>query len=240
MTNRVLLDNVAHADLTVTARRGAAFGDAVNQLLVFPTEFEPLQREYPILFRRRDTGDFYAVALLGLDLDENLFLDGADWRARYIPAVQQRGPFLHGPPTPDGNGDGSPGIYVDLGDARVGAKGGEPLFLRHGGRTPYLERIAGVLDVIRRGHESEAPFFAALAAADLIRPVSLDIEIGDGTVYTVADVSTVDQDRLAELGGTTLEQLHHAGFLRAAMMAATSIGNVARLIELKNARVASR
>lgn len=238
MTNRVLLDNVAHADLAVAARRGADFGDAVNQLLVFPTEFEALQREYPVLFRRRDSGDFYAVALLGLDLDENLYLAGDEWQAHYVPAIQQRGPFLHGPPAPDG--DGSPGIYVDLDDARVGAVGGEPLFLRHGGRTPHLERIAGVLDVIRRGYESEAPFFAALVDAALIRPVSLDIELGDGTTYTVADVFTVDQDRLAELAGTTLELLHQAGFLRAAIMAAASIGNVARLIERKNAKATAR
>ncbi len=238
MTNRVLLDNVAHADLTVATRRGADLGDAVNQLLVFPTEFEALQRDYPVLFRRHDDGTFYAVALLGLDRDENLFLSGDDWHARYVPAIQQRGPFLHGPPGPDS--DDGPGIYVDLDDPRVGAANGEPLFLRHGGRTPYLERIAGVLDVIRRGHDAQAPFFAALTEAALIRPVSLDIELGDGTTYTVADVFTVDQDRLADLAGPTLELLHRSGFLRAAIMAATSLGNVALLIERKNARAASQ
>ncbi|HWU95850.1 MAG TPA: SapC family protein, partial [Sphingomonas sp.] len=52
MTRPVALDNVAHADLRVALRHGAAYGDAVNQTLVFPTEFAEAQREFPILFRR--------------------------------------------------------------------------------------------------------------------------------------------------------------------------------------------
>ena len=96
MTNRVLLNNVEHRDLRVVTRHSVDFGDAINQVLVFPTEFEDLQREYPILFRRDAEGNIQAVALLGLDRDENLFLDGEGWHARYVPAVQRCGPFSIG------------------------------------------------------------------------------------------------------------------------------------------------
>jgi hypothetical protein len=58
MTNRVLLNNVEHRDLRVDTRHSVAFGDGINQVLVFPTEFEDLQREYPILFRRDADGNF--------------------------------------------------------------------------------------------------------------------------------------------------------------------------------------
>ena len=41
----------------------------------FPTEFAELQREYPIFLRKdHDNGDWQAVALLGFDQHENLFL----------------------------------------------------------------------------------------------------------------------------------------------------------------------
>ena len=73
--NRVLLNNVDHADLRVIAGHGATFGDAINQALILPTEFEAAQREYPILIRKDDAGGYQAVVLLGLDRDENLFLD---------------------------------------------------------------------------------------------------------------------------------------------------------------------
>ena len=76
MTSIVLLNNIDHADLRVRGGYGVQFGDAVNQARVFPAEFEALQREYPILFRRDAAGAYYSVALLGLDRDENLFLGG--------------------------------------------------------------------------------------------------------------------------------------------------------------------
>src|SRR3712207_1319900 len=81
MTRPVLLNNVDHHDIKVMPRYGAAFGDAVNQTLVFPTEFEELQREYPIFFRADDAGSLQPVVLLGLDRDENLFLEGERWAA---------------------------------------------------------------------------------------------------------------------------------------------------------------
>ena len=85
--NRVLLNNIDHHDLRVITRHGAEFGDAVNQVMVFPTEFEAVQREYPIVFRRDAEGALRPVALLGLTREENLFLDGAGgWRAGYVPA----------------------------------------------------------------------------------------------------------------------------------------------------------
>lgn len=224
MTRYVPLDNVDHADLRVARRHGAAFGDAVNQLLVFPTEFEALQREVPILFRRDEHGDFYAVALLGLDLDENLFLGADGWATHYVPAVQQRGPFAR---------DGSGALLIDLNDPRVGDAQGEPLFLRHGGETPYLRHVSSVLETVRRGAESVRPFFAALAADSLIRPVTLDIAVGDGASYAVSEVFMIDEERLAALSGAALDRLHANGVLRAATMAAASLANVQRLIELK-------
>lgn len=227
MTNLVTLDNVDHAELTVAIRHGAAFGDAVNQLLVFPTEFEALQRHYPILFRRDEGAGFYAVALLGLDLDENLFLGPDGWTTRYVPAVQRRGPFSL---AADGR------MQVDLDDPRVGTGDGEPLFLRHGGETPYLQHVRAVLDAVKRGAESAGPFFGELAAASLIKPVALEIAAGDSTNYTVADVFTVDDERLAALDTATLERLHRSGMLRAATMATASLANVAHLIELKTRR----
>ncbi len=51
--------------------------------------------------------------------------------------------------------------------------------------------------------------------------------------YEVPDLFTIDPQRLADLDGADLEQLNRAGFLRLAMLAAASTGNVSRLIDLK-------
>lgn len=233
MTN-VLLNNVDHHDLRVIARYCAEFGDDINQVMVFPTEFESLQREYPIVFRRDAEGVLRPVALLGLGRAENLFLDGeGGWRARAIPALQQRGPFSIAAPE---TAEGDPMIRIDPDHPRVSRSEGMALFLPHGGNTPYLQHVTGVLQIIYLGHHLMAPMFAAFEAAGLLRQVNLEARVGENEVYAISEVFTIDRERLAALGGEELAALHRGGFLQAAFHAASSLANIARLIELKQAR----
>jgi hypothetical protein len=236
MTNKILLNNVDHPDLRVIARQSAAFGDSVNQVLIFPTEFEEIQREYPIFFRRDADGAFQAIALLGLDRDENLFLDDSGWQGRYVPAVLQRGPFLIGLETReiDGETQSEPMIHIDLDHPRVSRTEGLPLFLPHGGNAPYLEHIAGVLRVIYAGAEAAAPMFAALDEAGLIEPISVEIQLSDVKKYVLPDLFAIGGGALARLDAARLDGLNRAGYLGLAFYAAASLGNVSRLIDLKN------
>lgn len=238
MTKRVLLNNVDHAELRVVTRHGPEFGDGVNQALVFPTEFDALQREYPILFRRDANGQMQAVALLGLDRDENLFLADGRWNARYVPATQERGPFsiAVGDATPSDGGE--PMIEIDLDHARVSRTEGEPLFLPAGGHAPYLQKVTRLLGAIYDGIEVSRPFFAGLEAFGLVEPIDLEVRLSDREAYEIPDVFTISQARLAALDGSELEQLNRSGLLRAAYAAVFSLGNLAWLAETKARRQA--
>lgn len=241
MTSAVLLDNVTHAEVRVKTGFSAEFGDNINQVLVFPTEFVFVQREYPIFFRRNEKGAFQAVALLGLDKGENLFLNEPGWNARYVPAVQQRGPFLIGLHKPeDGSVDISePMIHVDLHHPRVSVDEGEPVFLRHGGNSPYLEHVSRMLQIIYHGTDMVEPMFAAFDEAGLIEAVEAEISIDERVKYKLPDFFTINQERLAALEGETLERLNRQGFLQFAMMVVHSLGNVDWLIELKKSKLAA-
>jgi hypothetical protein len=228
----VQINNIDHAALRVSPRAGPAFGDAANQALVFPAEFEELQREFAIVFRRRDEG-LQAYALLGLDRDENLFLSGDYWTSRYVPASHQRGPFSIGMVRGTDDAVSQPMLHVDRDDPRVGDDDGLPLFLEHGGNTPYLEHVTGVLRLLYEGMESAPAAYAALDDAELLTPVTLTIDISEERRYTVPDVLVVDVERLAALTGEPLERLHHSGILRLAILAAASLGNVQQLIARK-------
>lgn len=238
MTNRVLLNNVDHAELKAIVGYGPRFGDNVNQALVLPTEFEEAQREYPILLRKDSQGDYQAVVLLGLDRDENLFLEGDEWRARYVPAVQQRGAFSIALQDMGEGEPPKPMIHVDLDHPRVSKSEGLPLFLPAGGNAPYLQHMIGVLGAIYDGLDLAKPVFAAFAELDLIAPVSIGIELDGGVSYDLPDFHTIDGGRLAALSGADLERMHQSGLLRAAQWLVSSMGNVQRLVELKNRRLA--
>jgi hypothetical protein len=236
--NPVQINNIDHADLRVSPRAGAEFGDAANQALVFPAEFEELQREFAIVFRRREAG-LQAYALLGLDRDENLFLSGDRWASRYVPAMHQRGPFSIGMVRGSAEAEtGEPMIHVDMDDPRVGNDEGLPLFLEHGGNAPYLNLMSGVLRLLYAGMRDAPPAYAALDEAGLLTPVTLNIEVTEDRQYTVPDVLVVDIERLAALTGEPLERLHGSGILRLAIFAAASLGNIQQLIARKQALVA--
>ena len=240
MAGPVLLNNVDHATVRVRTGHSAEYGDAVNMIRVFATEYEELQREYPILLRRDDEGRFHAVALLGLDPDENLFLGADGWEGRHVPALLQRGPFSIGVPNQGPNGEpvGEPMIHIDLDHARISKDQGHPVFLPQGGNSPYLDHVAGVLRAIFTGIEVDKTIFDAFEQYGLIEPIRIEIKVSETRQYNVPDCYTISLERLMQLDGAALETLNRADYLRAAMWLASSLGNVGRLIDLKNAREA--
>ena len=231
-----VLNNVDHHDLRVITRHGAEFGEGVNQVLVFPTEFEAVQRDYPIVFRRDGEGALRPVALLGLARDENLFLDTeGEWQARYVPALLQRGPFsIAAPESPEGE----PMIRVDLDHPRVSRSEGLPVFLPHGGNSAYLDHVSGILRAIYLGHHLIEPMVDAFETAGLLRAVNLEARVGETEVHAVPGVFTIDRERLAALSAGELAELHAGGFLQAAFFMAASLGNMQRLADLKGRRLA--
>jgi hypothetical protein len=240
VTNIVLLNNVDHQDLTVAVGHGPEFGDAVNQVLVFPTEWQDVQREYSILFRRSDDGRLQSVALVGLDRDENLFLGDGTWHARYVPALHQRGPFSIGLTRTEDGSEGEPMVHVDLDSPRIVPANGQAVFLPHGGNSPYLNTISDVLGRIRDGVIANEPMFDAFEAEGLIEPVAIEIALNDSKTYTLGDLHTISAERLAALDCAALARLHARGFLQLAFFAVASLGNVSRLIDLKTNGLAAR
>lgn len=236
MSSRVFLNNVDHHDLRV--RRGAEASHRVNQALVFPNEFEALQREYPILFRADPNGEMQAVALLGLDRDENLFLkegDGEDgWHARAIPASLERGAFSIAVRDAAGS---ELMIQVDLDHPQISRTEGEPLFRPHGGNAPRLDHVAAVLRTIFTGAPLSAPMFAAFAEADLLETIAIDVELSQSQRYSIGGYLGIAVDRIAALRGSSLDRLHAGGFLSLALFAAASLANVQSLVDRKRAKL---
>jgi hypothetical protein len=238
-----MLDNVTHADLRVITRYGAQFGDEVGTVLTFPTEYADVQREYPIFFRRDPaSGEYHSVALLGFGKNENLFLQQGRWLADYVPGMVVRGPFLIGFQERGAGGESrrEPMIHVDLDHPRISRTEGEPVFLPKGGNSPYLDHIALVLRGIHAGLEMSKAMFAAFATLELIAPVSLDVKLSAAEGYSVVGLHTVDQHKLAALDGAALERLNRAGFLQGAFLVIASMGNVKKLMAMKQRRQAAQ
>ena len=234
-----MLNNIAHKDLRVITHHNARYGDNTGLVPTVPTEFADVQREYPIFFRQnRETGEYECVALLGFDKDENLFIEGDRWVANYIPGFAARGPFLIGfqEQQIEGERRREPVIHVNLDDPRISQTEGEPLFLPQGGNSPYLERIATILRGIHHGLEINKAMFAALNEAGLIRPLNVEVKLNAEEGVNLAGLHGIDEEKLAKLDADALLKLHRSGFLQAAYLVLSSMGNVPKLIALRQRR----
>ena len=242
MTRHVLLDNVTHKNLRVRTALEKGRGYDVNVVRVFPSEFGLLQREYPLFFvKNAESGHFETIALLGFVDRENLYLTGTGWEADYVPLTVQRQPFLIGfqEQVVDGVPRQAPVVHVDLDHPSVGDTEGEPVFLPHGGESPYLERVNSILAAIRQGHEASRSLSQLLVGLELIESIALNVEFDDGSKQSLGGLYTINQDKLRGLSANGLEVLHGRSHLRDIYMMLASLLNVKRLVEKKN-RLLSR
>lgn len=242
MTNNVMLDNISHSDLRVITRHSAEYGDNVGTVQVFPSEFEALQKEYPIFFRiDPNSNQYQAVAMLGIAQEENLFLDGNGWNANYIPAVINRGPFLIGfqDQSADGGEEKAPVVHVNMDSPRISKTEGETVFTEFGGQTAYLNNVNTILMNLYQGVQVSQTLYDTFTALDLIESVNLDIELTNGERHRLHGNYTISEEKLMALDGNALAKLNASGALKIAYQLITSMGNVKNLVDMKNRQLAT-
>jgi len=239
VTNFALLNNVDHQDLMVITERSAKYGDNVMFAMTFPHEFRNIQACYPILFHRDDKDKFYPLALFGFEKNENLFLDDTGWHAPYVPAMIRREPFMIGFQASEdgGNAEQTRMLSLDMDHPRVSNENGERLFQALGGRTPYLEDMANLLENIYHGHQQNTAFVGALEEHELIESVNIDITLDDGSKNQLLGFYAINEEKLQELPGSTLESFNKSGFLMPIFMALASMANLRTLIEFRNKKL---
>lgn len=240
MTNNyVLLNNVEHNNLKVITERSAELGDDVHFAPTFPLEFRQVQSCYPIFFRKDgNTGEFLPIALFGFEPRENLYLNDAGWDAHYVPLMIQRQPFVIGRQEVAGEGDTTRAVVsIDLNSPRVSETKGEPLFLEHGGNSDFLMSMTEMLETLRLANEMSAGFVKAMLDLDLIEAVTMQVELKDGSKHELLGYYTINEEKLQELDGQVLADLHSNRYLESIYMILSSLSCFRILIEKKNEKL---
>lgn len=241
MNNYELLNNVDHQDVRVITDRSADYGDNIMFVATFPNEFRDVQSTYPILFHTNEKNELYPVALFGFQDGENLFLDDSGWEANYIPAMVRRQPFMIGFQESRDASQPEPirVLSLDMDHPRISKDSGEALFQPLGGRTPFLESAAHLLEGIFLGVEHSEAFVKALTDLDLFEQVSFNITMKDGSTNQLLGFHTIHEEKLQDLSGDALKSLSEQGFLMPMFMALASLSNIQTLVEKKNERQGS-
>lgn len=233
MTKTVMLNKEDHRNLRINTQYAAELGDGMMWAQTFAAEFRNAQAFYPILFQKdSQTGKFMAIALLGFEQGENLFIADGKWNAGYIPLMIQRIPFSIGL-AKNNDDEQRRMVNIDIEHPKVNTEQGQRLFEEHGAATPFLERISGMLETIHVWYQDNEVFLKALEELELLEQVSIDITLDDGNKGQLLGFYTINENKLRELPADKLAELHRRHYLEPIYMAMASIANIRRLMERK-------
>jgi hypothetical protein len=229
----VALDRNLHRDLRVhQPQPDWSFAATVNALFIAGAEFADACREYPILFVRTAADEqgrpqVLPIVALGLAPDENLYADGTQWRALYLPAMLRAYPFGLGRV---GN-DARPVLAVDLAWAGLSRTDGTPLFGADGEPSEHLKALQQQLEQFEAEVRRTRELCRLLVDQGLLRDVRFDAEVADGPKLHVDGFLTVDEGKLGQLGDAELLALARNGALGLVHAHLISMGNLRKLVQ---------
>ena len=87
------------------------------------------------------------------------------------------------------------------------------------------------------GIESNGAFIRYVTEHDLLEPAQLGVTFANGEKKRYDGIYTVHYENLAKVEGEALEEMHRRGYLRACHLLGASLGNVAKILRLKNERL---
>ena len=238
MSKPTVLNNVDHKDLKVDTRLSLHTTDQVNRTRIYASEISDLHKEFPLMFYKvPESGELQIHGILGLQKDENLFVNEQGWTTRFVPAVLGRGPFSIAYRESD-NAPPEPFICVDMDDPRVGESTGEDVFLPMGGESGYLTYVKKALQTIETGSKFNQTLFTLVEEMDLLEPVTIEIKLSNVEQVSFSSYYSISQEKLSQLSGEQLQRLNQFGMLGSLFFMLSSLGNFQRLIDLKNAKSA--
>ena len=213
------------ADLSVTERMHASYLAAV--------EFAQAAREFVIVFvRRADAAgkpEVSSVVLLGVTPGENLFVNGSQWDASYIPAYIRRYPFW----TILLESSSTSALMFDAWWRGFSQTVGEALFVAEGRPAPMLVETLQFVCNFETGSVRTQAFCARLVELDLLRAMRADLTLPDGSTLTLNDFLTIDEDKLQALSDATVIEAHRNGMLGLIHAHLLSLANIRPLVERK-------
>lgn len=192
-----------HRDASVEVGADYAFARNVNSVPLMAVEFPHAAPEYPIVFAGVKDEVMPAV-ILGVRGNENLYLAGGKWSAKYIPAFVRRYPFVFS--TAD---DGKTFMLcVDEAFPGFNREGrGQRLFGEENKPTPYVENVLKFLQEYQTQFARTRAFCRKVKELGLLEPMQAQIAMGSGERLSLGGFWAVNRGKLKALAGDKLAEL---------------------------------
>lgn len=220
----VVLSSLDHADWRIRPA-GLGFAAGSHSVPVVVGEFAAASRSYPLVFAGADR---VPVAVLGLQADNNRFVQDETWRSgSYVPAYVRRYPFVFVQTRePEGYL-----LAIDADADMVVTQGEEGTALFEEGKPSELTRQAlQFCDAFTREDQATRAFTAQLDAHGLLMERTATLTFPDGRKASMEGFHVVDPDKFAALSEATIVEWHRKGWLSLVYFHLASLGRFSDLM----------
>ena len=206
----------------------------LNALPLSFTEFTVACRDYPIAFVGADTANVIAMAVLGLENQQNLFVAPGDgWDAAvYVPAYVRRYPFCMTRVTVDGKEQAERVACVEK---RALSGKGEALFDGKGEPLPAWEERRKLLFEYEGDLARSEEMCGELGRLQLLETFTVQAVPNQGAPVSMAGMYRVAEQKLVELPADKLKELAQKGILSRVYAHLISLANFGRLLDRRAA-----
>jgi hypothetical protein len=167
-------------------------------------EIQRAAAEFAIVFAQLGA-DILPAAVLGVRDEQNLYLtEGAQWRARYVPAFVRRYPFVFAA----SEDQQTLTLCIDETCAGFNREGrGQRLFGEDGKPSSFVEHVLKFLQEYQTHFERTRRFCMQLKDLNVLEPMQATVTTPTGTTEALGGFLGVARERLRELSGETLSTL---------------------------------
>ena len=194
------------------------------------TEFAVACRDYPIAFIGGEGGTYLAMAVLGLENQQNLFVtaDGGWDPAVYLPAYVRRYPFCMTRVTVDGREQPERVACVEK---RALSDKGEALYDAKGESLPAWDERRKLLFEYESDLVRSEEMCRELAQLQLLETFTMQAVPNQGEPLAMTGMYRVAEEKLAALPAEKLKELAQKGSLARVYAHLISLANFGRLLD---------
>jgi hypothetical protein len=219
----------AHKNLKVKPIENFSFSKDFHIASVMVHEFVRAAAVYPIVFLEDAENNFRPVAMIGLEVGKNLFIDeDGKWQASYVPAIIRRYPFAL---AKAGEGDQYT-VCLDEDASVLGSEDGSPLFDENGEPTAVIENVKKYLSELQQMEMFTNNFCSFLKENNLFTPLNMRV-VADDKLKNITGCYVVNEERLNNMSDATFLDIKNRRYLPAIYAHLTSLAQIERLAMLQ-------
>ena len=221
-----------HQNLKLSSKRDLSHIANQHIVPVSASEYAQASASFPVVLVKDPESERYrSVAMLGLEAGENLFYKNDQWSALTVPQSIGMIPFSLGL---DPERENTLTACVDVDSPFIGEDKEIALFDEDGKQTEALVNIENALGRLYENEKMTETFTKEMLENDLLQELELNITFANEEKKKLVGIFTINEEKLKSLSDDKVLDFHKRGLFVPIYAMLGSLGQVNRLVQLRN------